>query len=100
MERGTGIEPATSSLGSWHSTAEFPPLLTAFTSTLPRPDASLQRARLHGRAGRPGRETRSHESVSVIIYVGLFFCCEAVAQQKATFNSGPMDYLWLMACGA
>jgi hypothetical protein len=29
MERGTGIEPATSSLGSWHSTAELPPL--AFT---------------------------------------------------------------------
>ena len=26
MERGTGIEPATSSLGSWHSTAELPPL--------------------------------------------------------------------------
>jgi hypothetical protein len=25
MERGTGIEPATSSLGSWHSTAELPP---------------------------------------------------------------------------
>ena len=26
LERGTGIEPATSSLGSWHSTAELPPL--------------------------------------------------------------------------
>jgi hypothetical protein len=25
LERGTGIEPATSSLGSWHSTAELPP---------------------------------------------------------------------------
>jgi hypothetical protein len=28
MERETGIEPATSSLGSWHSTAELLPLLT------------------------------------------------------------------------
>jgi hypothetical protein len=27
MERETGIEPATSSLGSWHSTAELLPLL-------------------------------------------------------------------------
>ena len=26
MERETGIEPATSSLGSWHSTAELLPL--------------------------------------------------------------------------
>ncbi len=30
MERGTGIEPATSSLGSWHSTAELPPLLSSY----------------------------------------------------------------------
>ncbi len=28
MERGTGIEPATSSLGSWRSTAELTPLGT------------------------------------------------------------------------
>ena len=27
MERETGIEPATSSLGSWHSTAELLPLV-------------------------------------------------------------------------
>ena len=26
LERETGIEPATSSLGSWHSTAELLPL--------------------------------------------------------------------------
>jgi hypothetical protein len=26
MERATGVEPATSSLGSWHSTAELRPL--------------------------------------------------------------------------
>ena len=26
MERETGLEPATSSLGSWHSTAELLPL--------------------------------------------------------------------------
>ena len=31
MERETGIEPATSSLGSWHSTAELLPL----TGTVP-----------------------------------------------------------------
>ena len=29
MERETGIEPATSSLGSWHSTAELLPLVPA-----------------------------------------------------------------------
>ncbi len=26
LERATGVEPATSSLGSWHSTAELRPL--------------------------------------------------------------------------
>jgi hypothetical protein len=26
MERATGVEPATSSLGSWHSTTELHPL--------------------------------------------------------------------------
>ena len=30
LERGTGIEPATSSLGSWHSSAELPPLLSSY----------------------------------------------------------------------
>ena len=29
LERETGIEPATSSLGSWHSTAELLPLVCA-----------------------------------------------------------------------
>jgi hypothetical protein len=29
LERETGIEPATSSLGSWHSTAELLPLIPA-----------------------------------------------------------------------
>ena len=32
MERETGLEPATSSLGSWHSTTELLPL-RAFCST-------------------------------------------------------------------
>ena len=31
MERETGIEPATSSLGSWHSTTELLPLVTGPT---------------------------------------------------------------------
>jgi hypothetical protein len=30
LERETGIEPATSSLGSWHSTAELLPLAFIF----------------------------------------------------------------------
>jgi hypothetical protein len=30
-ERETGIEPATSSLGSWHSTAELLPLADQFS---------------------------------------------------------------------
>jgi hypothetical protein len=34
-ERETGIEPATSSLGSWHSTAELLPLNQAFTVVMP-----------------------------------------------------------------
>ncbi len=33
MERETGIEPATSSLGSWRSTAELLPLTVAKSST-------------------------------------------------------------------
>src|SRR5262245_2453971 len=36
-ERETGIEPATSSLGSWHSTAELLPLIGPHTG----PNASL-----------------------------------------------------------
>ena len=35
MERETGIEPATSSLGSWHSTAELLPLVVVPSFTLP-----------------------------------------------------------------
>ena len=30
MERETGLEPATSSLGSWHSTTELLPLSTLY----------------------------------------------------------------------
>ena len=30
MERETGLEPATSSLGSWHSTTELLPLAFSF----------------------------------------------------------------------
>ena len=33
MERETGIEPATSSLGSWHSTAELLPLASTYSRT-------------------------------------------------------------------
>jgi hypothetical protein len=33
LERETGIEPATSSLGSWHSTAELLPLILCLTVT-------------------------------------------------------------------
>ena len=37
MERETGIEPATSSLGSWHSTAELLPLIKIrCTKLIPR----------------------------------------------------------------
>ena len=35
MERETGLEPATSSLGSWHSTTELLPLLL-FSFHLPK----------------------------------------------------------------
>ena len=34
MERETGIEPATSSLGSWHSTTELLPLVIAVTAEI------------------------------------------------------------------
>ena len=37
MERGTGIEPVTSSLGSWHSTAELPPLYGCSSGRTPHP---------------------------------------------------------------
>jgi hypothetical protein len=32
LERETGIEPVTSSLGSWHSTTELLPLLASTTA--------------------------------------------------------------------
>jgi hypothetical protein len=38
VERGTGIEPATSSLGSWHSTAELPPHVEGTATSLKYPD--------------------------------------------------------------
>ena len=41
MERETGIEPATSSLGSWRSTAELLPLSTTTGSTASRSLAAL-----------------------------------------------------------
>src|SRR5207244_4093239 len=34
MERETGIEPATSSLGSWHSTTELLPPMTSATAKI------------------------------------------------------------------
>jgi uncharacterized membrane protein YkgB len=34
VERETGIEPATSSLGSWHSTTELLPLVIAVTAEI------------------------------------------------------------------
>ena len=48
MERETGIEPATSSLGSWHSTAELLPLALLY-STMPndRFTITLPNRRLH-----------------------------------------------------
>jgi hypothetical protein len=45
MERETGIEPATSSLGSWHSTAELLPLLN-FSSSIPQKLSRLSRTGL------------------------------------------------------
>ena len=42
MERETGIEPATSSLGSWRSTAELLPLTTVAEPRLPPIKGQLQ----------------------------------------------------------
>ena len=44
MERETGIEPATSSLGSWRSTAELLPLAGDTAARLPLMVGLLQRA--------------------------------------------------------
>jgi hypothetical protein len=44
MERATGVEPATSSLGSWHSTTELHPLLAE--SRFGPADCQLNRSRL------------------------------------------------------
>src|ERR1700751_2399739 len=43
MERETGIEPATSSLGSWRSTAELLPLKPQTPSSLSPPETTLNR---------------------------------------------------------
>ena len=42
MERETGIEPATSSLGSWHSTAELLPLENSASINVPLHGSLLQ----------------------------------------------------------
>src|SRR5882724_8237303 len=62
MERETGIEPVTSSLGSWRSTAELLPLATALDyhpallkgNVMRDPKAPLP-------AGRGGRRSRRHD---------------------------------------
>src|SRR6185369_6997398 len=41
-ERATGVEPATSSLGSWHSTTELRP--QEFTESYPRPSGLARRS--------------------------------------------------------
>ena len=46
MERETGIEPATSSLGSWRSTAELLPLKSEDEISLPLRADSLNFSRL------------------------------------------------------
>jgi hypothetical protein len=43
LERATGVEPATSSLGSWHSTTELRPLCRESRSLLPECQFSTRR---------------------------------------------------------
>src|SRR5258708_5745223 len=45
MERETGVEPATSSLGSWHSTTELLPLASKRKYTRPAPAHQSTRTR-------------------------------------------------------
>ena len=63
MERETGIEPATSSLGSWRSTAELLPLTTVAEPRLPPIKGQLQcRAILkHAEITGSGRLVRFRE---------------------------------------
>ena len=47
MERATGVEPATSSLGSWHSTTELHPLWAESRYRLAKCQLSLRQLRLN-----------------------------------------------------
>ena len=51
LERETGIEPATSSLGSWHSTTELLPLRIAVTPEIVTFCAAASRNVSYGAAG-------------------------------------------------
>ena len=63
MERATGIEPVTSSLGSWHSTAELRPLyfqfLTEHGSTAKRHRYRLWKVRVRRRRASALRQASS-----------------------------------------
>src|SRR3954464_2352577 len=53
LERETGIEPATSSLGSWHSTTELLPPLGAVTAEIVTLCGLLQNLSVRFGHGRP-----------------------------------------------
>src|SRR6267142_1523174 len=56
MERPTGFEPATSSLGSWHSATELRPPDASYTT--PHYAGFAGGRETGGRGGAAGRETR------------------------------------------
>src|SRR3989442_15943569 len=68
LERPTGFEPATSSLGSWHSATELRPLAAPYI-TPELPDKSARPRNEGGPAGRGAggteRETRVSGTASV-----------------------------------
>jgi hypothetical protein len=89
MERETGIEPATSSLGSWHSTAELLPLtFNFFYFTVPQ---GLNR--FHGKSissilPRTQPELRGPACSPTDSYLDSesnfgFFCAEPKREQEA-----------------
>ena len=76
MERETGLEPVTSSLGSWHSTTELLPLSVksaiAETVGLPRPEISLYRPSCLSNPARfgwqNGQQNSQHASLRIRLH--------------------------------
>jgi hypothetical protein len=73
LERATGVEPATSSLGSWHSTAELRPLKSGVDVQLKYGFSLSLSTRVRRRRKQFGERSisRIYQSSFVILRIGV-----------------------------